>query len=50
MKTTIRSNGVLAIEPETSLEEYALKKWCADNKKIFDHPLSVACTIVEYKD
>jgi hypothetical protein len=49
MKTTIWSNGVLAIEPENSLEEYALSKWCKDNKKIFNHPLSVTCVIIDDK-
>lgn len=47
MKTTIWSNGVLAIEPENSLEEYALKKWCSDNKNIFKHPLSISTVIIE---
>jgi len=47
MKTTIWSNGVLAIQPETSLEVYALSKWSKDNDKIFKHPLSVSCTIAE---
>lgn len=45
MKTTIWSNGVLNIKPENSLEQYALRKWCDDNKGVFDAPLSIELTI-----
>jgi hypothetical protein len=31
MRTEIMSNGNLIIVPETELESYALKCWCAEN-------------------
>lgn len=30
MKTTITGDGILAITPETELEEYALRHWKSD--------------------
>jgi hypothetical protein len=32
MKARIRQDGVMVIETETDLEDYALQKWLADNQ------------------